>query len=224
MNRVFDRITVEDLYQRCIYAAIAHGIMNGKFPDFSAEQSWDGSNYSFQDFCGVRGTVSFCDKGFVCLFRNDRNFIIGAENICSTLLKGADEKILGLARNEAMLYLLDDNNGTVAPAASAAFWSSGSHICSNQTESELLELSGETLIPLTLDHKKFAEYWAQCLEMTDEQQETVNEIYELRLNSNDRIILNNTIREKLLKWFNGEIDECIVSLEEMDIFLNDICY
>ncbi|MDE6593978.1 MAG: hypothetical protein K2K57_13080 [Oscillospiraceae bacterium] len=218
MNRIFNTITAEKFYQRCIYAAVAHGIMNGKFPDLSAEQSWDGSNYSFMNFCGVRGTVSFSDKAFVCIFRNDRDFIIGAENLCSAFLKGADEKLLGLARNEAMLYLLDDNNGKVAPAASAAFWSSGGHICSNQTESELFELSEETLIPFTLDNKKFAEYWADYLEMTDEQKETVNEIYKLRIDSKGRIILNNIIREKLLKWFNGEIDECIVSLEEMDLF------
>lgn len=218
MNKIFDKITADNLYRRCIYAAIAHGIMNGRYPDLTAEQSWDGSNYSFQDFCGVRGTVSFSDKAFVCLFRNDRDFIIGEEKICSILLKGADEKILALARNEAMLYLLDDNNGTVAPAASAAFWSSGGHICSNQTESELLDLSGETLIPFTLDNKKFAEYWAEYLEMTDEQQETLNEIYKQRIDSKGKMLLNNEIREKLLKWFNGEIDECIVSLEEMDMF------
>lgn len=218
MNRIFEKVTAEALYRRCIYAAVAHGIMNGKYPELAVEQSWDGSNYSFQNLCGVRGTVSFSDKAFVCLFRNDRDFIIGAENICSTLLKGADEKILGLARNEAMLYLLEDNNGTAAPAASAAFWSSGGHICSNQTESELLELSEETLIPLTSDHKKTVEYWAECLEMTDEQQKTANEIYKQRLDSKGRMVLNNEIREKLLNWFNGEIDECIVSLEEMDMF------
>lgn len=73
-------------------------------------------------------------------------------------------------------------------------------------------------MPLILDHKKSVEYWANCLEMTEEQQETVNAIYKLRINSKGKIILNNKIRKKLLKWFNGEIDECIESLEEINLF------
>ena len=40
---------MEELWQGCILASIAHAIMVAHYPELSNEHSWDGINYNIQD-------------------------------------------------------------------------------------------------------------------------------------------------------------------------------
>ena len=120
MERIFCFTDMKSIYNRCIMAAVSHGIMVGEYDMLSAEHSWDGLNYLFQDMAGTMGVISFSDDRFVCLIRNDEKYIAGGQDITDKLLKGADEEIRTLAGNEAMQYLLTDEAETVQPSASMA--------------------------------------------------------------------------------------------------------
>ena len=45
-------VGVNQLWEGCIMAGIAHAIGVSKYPMLSNEQSWDGINYSMQDSLG----------------------------------------------------------------------------------------------------------------------------------------------------------------------------
>ena len=57
MNIIFDFLDYNTLYERCVMASIAHAVMVGEYGLLSAEQSWDGSNYNFQNMEGIRGEI-----------------------------------------------------------------------------------------------------------------------------------------------------------------------
>lgn len=121
-----------------------------------------------------------------------------------------------------MQYLLICNDmGENTPAASVAFFGNHSFVFSNFTESEVMEASRNILLPYVYNEKDTIKYWKKYNSMNDEQLKLVMDIYKLRLSTHERIFLNESVREKLLKWFNGEIAECIESFNEIDIFFSD---
>ena len=70
MNIIFNFLNYDLLYKKCMMASVAYAIMVGKYDLLSAEQSWDGLNYNFQNMGGVRGVISFTDDRYIyVLFR-----------------------------------------------------------------------------------------------------------------------------------------------------------
>ncbi|GAB2023865.1 hypothetical protein RyT2_29470 [Pseudolactococcus yaeyamensis] len=113
-------ITRSILEKLCIYRTIAHAVSLLTDPYFDYEHSWDGNNYSLQDSQGGKSTISFFKGLVVGAFRNE-NLPQDFKSAVS-LLEGADEKFIELAKSEAFEYLLDDLNGEVQPFVMTTFW------------------------------------------------------------------------------------------------------
>lgn len=222
MNKVFSFTNKETIYRRCILASTVHAVMNGRFEEFAGEQSWDGMNYSFQNFEGIRGTISFCDERFVCAVRNDKNYIAGEDEILNFFFRNADKKTLDIAADITLQYLLTDEKGNDVPAVSVAFWGNKETIFSNQQENEINEKSEGILLPIFYEETDALKYWKEYNDLNDESDNDkigfIMEIYNKRINTGDRIVLDKLMKDKLVFWFGDNIDECIISFEELNVF------
>lgn len=168
-KKIFKGLTRDTLYKRCIMGQIAHAIMVPKFTLLSAAQSWDGMNYNFMDFEGIRGTISFAKDAYVCVIQNVEKLIKGEREILSKLLNGAAKEICELAASEALLYLMiQDDEGDIS-AATAAFWGDNENTYSNAEEDDLLEDSNNSLYPFLCSEEDAREYWMETYEMATAQ-------------------------------------------------------
>lgn len=217
MKKVFEGINRDILYQRCLMGSIIHAVMVGEYDLLAAAQSWDGSNYSFMDFEGVRGTISFTADQYVCVIQNFKNYITGEKEIISKLLNGAGDEICALAASEALLYLLVESDSGNTPAATAAFWGDQQNTYANAEEGDLLIDSNESILPLICSEEEARRYWINDYEMNPEQAALAEKIYQQKLHTTSRLVLDNSIKEQLKSWYEN-IDDCIESLSEIGIF------
>ena len=218
MNIIFDFLDYDTLYKRCVMASVAHAIMVGKYNLLSAEQSWDGLNYNFQNMEGVRGVISFAEGEYICVIQNSTEYETFTDQHVSEILKGARERIIELANEEALQYMLVNRNGKTVPFISSAFWRCEGVNYSNQLEEQVIKISDKAIMPFLYNENDARRYWKNYYEMTEEQIELAEEIYKRRIDIGGK--LNLTINEinKLKEWF-GDIDECIESFQELEIYL-----
>ncbi|MDE7203124.1 MAG: hypothetical protein K2O91_14760 [Lachnospiraceae bacterium] len=217
MKKVFHGFNRDILYRRCLLGSIAHAIMVGEYNLLSAAQSWDGQNYNFMDFEGVRGVISFAKNQYICVIQNTEKWITGKNEILSKLLSGAEQGICDLAVNEALLYLLVEGEGCDIPAATAAFWGDAQNTYSNMEEEDLLEDSQQSIVPFICSEQEAKEYWIADYEMKPGQIALMEEIYDQKIHADSKLILDQSIKDKLISWFDN-IDECIESFSEMGIY------
>lgn len=141
------------LWKGAILGTIAHAIRVTSNPDFSHEQSWDGSNYSVQDSMGSRGTISFAKERIVGVFfdkDSPRNpFRSGQAYDLDSLLAGMPTEHLSIANNEALQYVLQEYGGTAMPIITAAFWSAGDYLTAAEPWSQVF-VHGAHLIRIQL--------------------------------------------------------------------------
>lgn len=218
MKKIFDFLDYKSLYERCIMSSIAHAIMVGKYNLLASEQSWDGRNYNFQNMEGIRGVISFDEKFYVCVTQNSIDYARYNEHRISELFYGAEEKIVKLAKDEALQYMLADYNGNSMPFISTAFWGDSNTNFSNQSETELIELSEKMIMPYLYSEKDAKKYWRNYYEMSDEQSKMMQIVYERRTKLKGRLNLTVDEKNKLEEWFDN-IDECIESFKELNIFV-----
>lgn len=218
MNKIFDFLNYNNLYERCIMASIAHAIMVGRYSLLAGEQSWDGYNYNFQNMEGIRGVISFCEGIYVCVTQNNVEYAEYNEFHISKLFCGAEEKMIKLAKDEALQYMLVDYNGNSIPFISTAFWGDRNKNFSNQSETELIEISQKLIMPFLYSESDAKKFWRDYYEMSAEQYKMMEDIFERRTKTKG--ILNLTLNEKteLEKWF-GDISECVESFEELKIMV-----
>ena len=169
MNIVFDFLKYNTLYERCVMASVAHAIMVGKYNLLSSEQSWDGFNYNFQNMEGIRGVISFAEGEYICAIQNNEECDESIEQHVPEILSGANAKIMNLAKEEALQYMLVNYNGKSVPFITSAFWGSGDTNYSNQSEEQLIKSSEKTIMPFLYSEDDAKKYWKNYYEMTDEQ-------------------------------------------------------
>lgn len=219
MDKVFDFLNYDTLYKRCVMSSVIHAIMvGGEYGAFPAEQSWDRINYSFQNLAGVRGTISFAEDRYICVIQNNAMYENYTKQYMLELLRGAEEKTIDLANREALQYVLDDFDGKVVPFVSAAFWGNKDINYSNLSEDQIVEISDDAILPLLYSEDDTKNFWKESYEMTDEQMELAEEIYKRRISVKGKINLEINEISKLREWFDN-IDECIESFQELDIYL-----
>ena len=218
MNIVFDFLKYNTLYERCVMASVAHAIMVGKYNLLSSEQSWDGFNYNFQNMEGIRGVISFAEGEYICAIQNNEECDESIEQHVPEILSGANAKIMNLAKEEALQYMLVNYNGKSVPFITSAFWGSGDTNYSNQSEEQLIKSSEKTIMPFLYSEDDAKKYWKNYYEMTDEQIELAEDIYQRRISVSGRVNLSINEVNKLKEWFD-DIDECIESFQEICIYL-----
>lgn len=117
------------IWPGAMLGSIAHAIFVCRFPDFSNEQSWDGTNYNVQDSAGSRGTIAFAGDKFVGVFfykSSKRNpFHSGSRYDLNRFFAGLPQDLRPLAHDEALQYLLQEFNGTTISVITSAFWGDG---------------------------------------------------------------------------------------------------
>lgn len=170
--------TKEELWQGCRLASIVHATMTAHYPDFSHEQSWDGMNYNMQDSQGARGTITFSSDYCVAAFRDDSSECLNDSKEALDFFNGAPQAVIELAQEETLQYLLYDIDGSMQPSITAAFWSDGNALYSNDDVEELLENGAFLLKKQLLNTEDALEAWQEDLEMSEEQRSLVESIYE----------------------------------------------
>ncbi|MBJ8008784.1 hypothetical protein [Bacillus cereus] len=218
MSKYNFHISKEQLWKGCILRSIADAIFVAHAPDFSHESSWDGFNYSVQDSQGGRGTITFHPKyTIVCLQDVNSERIdewIDAENY----FEGAPSEVVDIAKEEALQYLLEEVEGETVPFITTAFWIDDNGAYSIDSFEEMEEHGGFLLeIPL-LDTESAVERLEEEYELTEEQIELLQLVYERKIqNPNEGITLS---KEEVAMIGTDDDDGLEVSkesFEEMNI-------
>lgn len=175
-------VDFSQLYENCVYSSIAHAIFVLREPFFSAEQSWDGISYSFNDFEGTRGTISFdLAAGIMAgAARDDKSERINhyPRFKAIELFANAPENVKALAQREALEYLYDEVNGSTQPTATIAFWSMGGEIVIDDDIEEFRKNGGEYLFSISVSHNELRDYWQEQYELSEEELSAVDHIFE----------------------------------------------
>ncbi|WP_026652755.1 hypothetical protein [Butyrivibrio proteoclasticus] len=212
MKQIFSFTNKNEIYKKCIYAAIAHAVMVGKYDLLSEEISWDGENYLFQNMSGVRGVISFNDGIFACGIQNlHSNYL--------TLEKSVDEcddSIKLLFENEINPYLLLEEGNKKQAAISALFWGDENRIYSCCEEAEFMEKSDNVLLPYLYEFDDLKRYWSDYYELNGDQRELIDKLFERRL-ENESFSLDMDVKEKLSNWFGEKHVLCLKAFKELGI-------
>jgi len=183
--------TLQQLYEGCLLASLAHAIMVAKYPDLSYEHSWDGFNYSVQDGSGGRGTISFAKNNCFGAFRVD-NLIHEAIDY-EYVLKGLDFDIQKLAHDDTLQYLLDDEDGQMKPVVTTVIWADNTgEICSSHDYSRMLEMGGKLLEKQLMERSQSIRSWQDYYDMSADQVDFMVDLLNRKLqNPNSPIVLTS---------------------------------
>ena len=226
------------LYENCVYSSIAHAVYVLKEPFFSAEQSWDGMNYSYNSFSGAYGTISFDLSAGIAVgaFRDDHSPLVERypDFKAIELFAQAPEYVRRFAENEAIQYLFDERDGVTQPMATAAFWCVGGEVTYSGSRKEFEKNGGEYLFAISISHDELRNYWREQYELSEEEISAVDYIYE-RFKARKAIKLDEVpvIKQKrdedtskksgLFNKRQGEApngyEECMTSLRELGIVI-----
>lgn len=218
MSKCKLHIDKEQLWKGCILKSIANTIFVAHAPDFSHESSWDGFNYNMQDSQGGRGTITFHpDYTIVCL--QDVNSERIEEWIdAANYFEGAPLEVIDIAKEEALQYVLEEVEGETVPFITTAFWIEDSGAYSIDPFEEMEEHGGFLLeIPL-LDTESAIERLEEEYELTAEQIELLQFVYERKIqNPNEKIKLSKEEVAMIGTEGSERLEVSKASFEEMNI-------
>ena len=216
--------SVEQLWKGSILASIAHAIAVSRWPDVSNQQSWDGLNYSVQDGMGSKGTICFdftqqqfpakC-AGAVFGARSNRSKLEkGLPQESQGFLTGIPDDIRSLAE-ESFQYLLDDFSGEVRPWVTAALWSIGPSLASQDSWEDFKEQGGHLIERQLIPVDTAVTAWKQEYKMSDEESEMLVSLYSRRIN-NPQVVLTLTLDDRRIIEQHGEgVEESWESFSEL---------
>ncbi|MGG1167446.1 MULTISPECIES: hypothetical protein [Bacillus cereus group] len=218
MSKYNFHISKEQLWKGCILRSIADAIFVAHAPDFSHESSWDGFNYSVQDSQGGRGTITFHPKYTIVCLQDVNSERIDEWIDAANYFEGAPSEVVDIAKEEALQYLLEEVEGETVPFITTAFWIDDNGAYSIDSFEEMEEHGGFLLeIPL-LDTESAVERLEEEYELTEEQIELLQLVYERKIqNPNEGITLS---KEEVAMIGTDDDDGLEVSkesFEEMNI-------
>lgn len=216
------------LWPGAILGSIAHAVAVARYPDLAHEQSWDKNNYCVQDSSGSKGTVAFSGQRFIAVFfaeSSERNPFTSDEKYdLQRFFAGLPDDLVTLAYEEALQYVLQDNEGIPSPIITSAFWGDGQqqHVAAAEAWADVFE-NGAFLIKnqlLTEDESLAA--WQAEYELSDDEATFVTSLIhrkmsqptsELNLTAADLSLL-----ESIAKDDEG-LETCRMSFAEINILL-----
>lgn len=212
---------IEQLWQGCILASIAHAIMVAHYPELSNEHSWDGINYNIQDSEGARGTITFNLKYCVGAFRNDNSDRIKTINNAKQAkdyFVGAPKEVVNLAENEALQYLLENVEGKAVPIITTAFWGVGENLFAIDSVEEMYQNGVFLLERQLMDFDSSIESWTEYYDMSSQQCDLLKTIFKKKINQKvgDIILSRDDIQQIGTSDING-LEESRISFEEIGI-------
>lgn len=214
MSKYNFHISKEQLWKGCILRSIADAIFVAHAPDFSHESSWDGFNYSVQDSQGGRGTITFHPKYTIVCLQDVNSERIDAANY----FEGAPPEVVDIAKEEALQYLLEEVEGETVLFITTAFWIDDNGAYSIDSFEEMEENGGFLLeIPL-LDTESAIERLEEEYELTEEQIELLQLVYERKIqNPNEGITLSKEEVAMIVTDDDEGLEVSKESFEEMNI-------
>lgn len=191
MSKYKLHINREQLWKGCVLNSIAHAINVAHCPDFSHESSWDGFNYSMQDTQGGRGTITFHPNYTIVCLQDVNSERIDEWIDVENYFEGAPSEVIHIAKEETLQYILEEVEGETVPFITTAFWIEDSGAYSIDSFEEMEEHGGFLLeIPL-LDLQSAIERLEEEYELTEEQIELLQLVYERKIkNPNEEIMLS----------------------------------
>jgi len=182
-------IALKDFYNKCILLSIINAVMTLENPDYSSLHSWDGSNYSTNDWNSTRATVTFYQNGCVAACRDEASERLTIYKEANSYLKEAPEHICTLANNEAFQYLLENVDNKAVPLITSAFWILDDSLYSIDTQSDMMKNGMHILIDQLLgDTDAIIEKSIENYEMSSAQIEFAKYLFDLKMKSADRQI------------------------------------
>ncbi|KMN42739.1 hypothetical protein [Bacillus sp. LK2] len=218
MSKYNFRISKEQLWKGCILKSIAAAIFVANAPDFSHESSWDGFNYSMQDSQGGRGTITFHPKYIIVCLQDVNSGRIDEWIDAVNYFEGAPSEVMEIAKEEALQYVLEEVEGETVPFITTAFWIDDNGAYSIDSFEEMEEHGGFLLeIPL-LDIESAIERLEEEYEMTEEQIELLQVVYERKIqNPTEEIMLSKEEVAMIGTDDDEGLEVCKDSFEEMNI-------
>ena len=207
------------LFKGCLMASIAHAIMTNIYPEFSYEHSWDGSNYSIQNTSGMRGTITFETDYCIGAIRDDSSDYIISEKDIDKHIADFPLEIVRKAYDETLRYLLLDKNGYATPCITSIFYADDTGIHFNKENTDNLKSDFELLEDVIVSEEFAIDLWGDYYEMDSKAIELLRSLYEIKVKDfSSKIVLS----EEQIQMIPGDYinDECVESLEELNIFLH----
>lgn len=206
-------IQPKQLYEGCIQAAITHAIAVGMYPELNYEHSWDNMNYCMNNAQGCKATITFHKKYVIGVFQDVDK--IDCHKNALVFFDGAPEEVIKIAENETLQYVLENVNGVEKPVISAAFWGTWDKLYSLQSFDSIVENGGHIIRSQLLPFNEAMEEWRDYYDLDLKQISLIQKLFNATLGSNgEAVFLQNNEIELLY----GDIDECLVSLGELNIF------
>lgn len=213
-------LSFKTLYEGCYLASISCAVMSAKFSELSFEHYWDGNNYSVQDGFGSRGIVTFQNNFCVCAFRADNSERLNNSYPYTHYFENCPDRIFQLAEEEALQYLLDENNGVILPVITACFWSNGNTLESNDSWHDIFSNGGDILIPQLSAFEIGLEHWKNYYEMDLEELNLVVRLFKERVSKPNQDIRLEGAIEILSRYGPEGLNEAKQLLESMRIYLD----
>ncbi len=206
-------INPKELYEGCVFAAIIHAVTVGEFPELNYEHSWDGLNYSMNNSQGCRATITFHPQYIIAVFQDISKW--NPHMTAYDYLTDMPDDILKIAESEALQYVLENINGEIRPAITAAFWGSWSELFSSQTWDEILENGGFILKEQLSDHSEAFALWDDYYGLNNEQMNLIESLFERKMKNDEKEIY---LQPEEMDYLYGDVGECIESLAELKIY------
>lgn len=183
---------IDELWNGCILASVAHAIMVAHYPSIANENSWDGINYSVQDSQGARGTITFYKDFCVGAFRNEYSSRLTTKfKDANEYFQGAPQEVVQSANSEALQYLLDDIQEQIVPVITTAFWGNNRELWTIDSSKEFFENGGFLIERQLMSFDTAISEWIEDYEMSEQQVDLLKSIYSRKIsNSKDKIILS----------------------------------
>ena len=201
------------LYEGCIQAAIAHAVAVGMYPELNYEHSWDGINYCMNDSQGCRAAITFHNEYIIAVFQDIKKADWNIDAL--SFFDGASEEIIEIARNEALQYLLAEIDGIVKPVVTAAFWGTWDRLNSIQSFDDIIKNGGHIIRSQLLPYNKAMIEWRDYYDLDSKQISLIQKLFTAKIDSCGKSFI---LHDDDIKLLYGDSDECLVSLEELNIF------
>ncbi|WP_242311080.1 hypothetical protein [Bacillus cereus group sp. BfR-BA-01331] len=218
MNKYKLHINKEQLWKGCILKSIADAIFVAHAPDFSHESSWDEFNYSMQYSQGGQGTITFHPNYTIVCIQDVNSERIDEWIDAVNYFEGAPSEVLEIAKEEALQYVLEEVEGETVPFITTAFWIDDNGAYSIDSFEEMEEHGGFLLeIPL-LDTESAMERLEEEYELTEEQLELLQVVYERKIQNPNKEIKLSKEEVAMIGTDDEEgLEVCKDSFEEMNI-------
>ena len=206
-------INPKQLYEGCIQAALTHAVAVGMYPELNYEHSWDGINYCTNDSEGCRAIITFHNKCIIAVFQDVDKVDLNVDAL--DFFDGAPKEIIEIAEKEALQYVLDDVEGVVKPVVTAAFWGTWDKLNSVQPFDSIVENGGHIIRSQLLPCNDALDEWRDYYGLDSKQILLIQKLFNAKIGTNDDLFV---LYDDEIKLLYGDLDECLVSLGELNIF------